>query len=86
MPRYKFKWSNLPPSLLDALCGEPCQTSTATSTTPLPRCKRPMALARTRVHPEAWPTLLRSWLPTATEARERIVRALQEVHHDKALP
>jgi type I restriction enzyme M protein len=34
---------------------------------------------------EAWPTLLESWLPTATEARQRIAHALQEAHHDKSV-
>jgi type I restriction enzyme M protein len=34
---------------------------------------------------EAWPTLLKSWLPTATESREQIVHALQEAHRDNAV-
>ena len=84
MPRYKFKWSNLPPSLLDALCRELLD---------LDGHDNPAAVLQAAygARPDeefirvAWPTLLKSWLPTAKQPRERIVQALREAHHDKAL-
>lgn len=85
MPRYKFKWSNLPPSLLDALCRELLDLDNGDEDPAAALREACGARPDEEFIREAWPTLLKSWLPTATEARTRIVHALQEAHHDKAL-
>ena len=85
MPKYKFKWSNLPPSLLDALCRELLDVDGHEYDPAAALQEAYGARPDEEFIREAWPVLLRSWLPTASEARERIVQALQEVHHEKAL-
>jgi hypothetical protein len=85
VPRYKFRWSNLPSSLLKALCGDLLdlgspENDPATALREVYGARPDEEFIR-----EAWPTLLGSWLPAATEARKRIVHALQEAHHEKAV-
>ena len=84
MPRYKFKWTNLPPAVLRALrqdltIGYDDVANPADALREAYGARPDEEFIR-----GAWPTLVKSWLPTATEARERIARALQEAHHDKA--
>ena len=85
MPRFKFKWSNLPPSLLKALCrdllGESNQDDNGAALLQQAYGARPTK----EFIRDAWPTLLDSWLKTATEPRERIVHQLQELRGEKGL-
>ncbi len=85
MPRYKFKWSNLPPSLLDALCRDLLDLDNGDEDPAGALREAYGARPDEEFIRQAWPTLLKTWLPTATEARTRIVHALQEAHHEKAL-
>ncbi len=71
VPRYKFKWANLPPPLLRALCrdlaldgsGEPAVTlQTAYGARPSEEFIR-----------ETWDTLRESWLRTDKASREWVV-------------
>ena len=85
MPKYRFNWTNLPPAVLRALrrdltVGYDDEADPADALREAYGARPDEEFIR-----EAWPTLLRSWLPTATQPRERIVQALQEAHHDKAL-
>ncbi|TDL03287.1 helicase-related protein [Mycobacterium paragordonae] len=81
MPNYKFKWTNLPPTLLKALLRD----------LGLPTHGDPAAALRANhgARPkedfirEAWPTLLESWLRVAKDARERVVKALRDVRGER---
>ena len=79
MPKYKFRWSNLPPRLLDALRlalidgdGDPAELLGVIYGA------RPKA----EFIREAWPTLLDSWLKHDTESRDAVVRALRETRRE----
>ncbi|WP_238423947.1 helicase-related protein [Rhodococcus ruber] len=85
MPRYKFKWSNLPPALLrdlsDALleiydpdAGPADALRTVYGARPTVEFVR-----------EAWPTLRESWLRSDKESRHRIVDALQKARNEHGL-
>ena len=83
MPQYKFKWSNLPPSLLSDLCADLLRIDAADSAQALARAYG----ARPTVEfiRAAWPILREKWLPTANDSRETIVRKLREARGEKAL-
>lgn len=83
LPRYKFKWSNLGPSILlalsrdlldeDDLDGDPAAAlQAAYGARPTEEFIR-----------VAWPTLLESWLRTTRESREWVVNALRETRGQK---
>ena len=77
-------WTNLPPAVLRALrrdltIGYNDAANPADALREIYGARPDEEFIR-----EAWPTLLRSWLPTASEPREQIVQALQEAHHDRA--
>ncbi|ABH00949.1 possible ATP-dependent helicase (plasmid) [Rhodococcus jostii RHA1] len=85
MPRYKFKWSNLPPSLLHDLCRELLdaydqEVGAAVALQTVYGARPTVEFVR-----EAWPTLRESWLRTAKESRDWIVEALQEARHERGL-
>lgn len=81
MPRYKFKWANLPPPLLKALLrdlgldreGDPAAVLQATYG----------ARPKEEFIREAWPTLLNSWLRVAKEPRERVVKTMLDTRREK---
>jgi DNA helicase-2/ATP-dependent DNA helicase PcrA len=84
LPRYKFKWSNLPSSLLGDLNDELLQDGD--------RHDPAAGLAQVYgVRPtvdfvrDAWPVLRESWLGIATEPRERVIRALQRARAENGL-
>lgn len=81
MPQYKFKWSNLPPSLLKDLCVGLLRIDAPDPTQALTRAYG----ARPTVEfiRAAWPILREQWLPTANESREAIVLKLQEARDEK---
>jgi hypothetical protein len=85
VPRYKFKWSNLPQSLLRDLCRDLLD---------MPQSDREWAEAMQLAYGarpsveflrDGWPTVLQSWLRTADDSRERVVHALQEARGEKSL-
>lgn len=73
MPRYRFSWENLPPTLLRQL-GKDLRLQP-----PVDQALR----ARYGARPEpdfvrdAWPTLMEAWLATDDESRELVVAELQ---------
>ena len=81
MPRYKFRWSNLPSTLLGALCrdlgvnGEGEQPADTLRTIYGARPNDDFVW-------DAWPTLLKSWLQNTKESRQWIVEALREVRRE----
>ncbi|MBX7133426.1 MAG: type I restriction-modification system subunit M [Fimbriimonadaceae bacterium] len=81
MPNYKFKWSNLPPSLLDDLCSQLLGISDADCSEAL----RSAYGARPDVEfiRDAWPILLESWLAKNNSALSEVVRALAEARGEK---
>ena len=84
MPRYKFKWSNLPPSLLEALARDllgPYNSDESAAALRAAYGARPT----TEFIRETWPTLLESWLRTDNESRELIVQALEDARGEKGL-
>ena len=85
MPRYKFKWANLPPSLLDELCRELLDVYDKEFTPAVALQAVYGARPTIEFVREAWPTLRESWLRTAKESRDLIVEALQEARHERGL-
>lgn len=86
MPRFKFKWSNLSPSVLDALCRDLLGESDQDDNGAALLLQQAYGARPTKEFiRDAWPTLLDSWLITATEPRERIVHQLQELRGEKGL-
>ena len=85
MPRFKFNWSNLPPSLLEALCRDLVDEDNQDGD-PAAVLQRVFG-ARPAVDfiRDAWPTLLDSWLRNAGESREEIVLELQEARGEKGI-
>jgi len=85
VPRFKFKWSNLPQSVLEALCrdllGESNQDGNRAALLQQAYGARPTV----EFIRDAWPTLLESWLRTASEPRERIVQELQKARGEKGI-
>jgi Helicase associated domain len=83
VPRYEFKWANLPEGLSEALCRDLLDNQDSDPAAALQRAygARPTA----EFIRDAWPTLLDSWLRTASEPRERIVQELQAARGDKEL-
>ena len=85
VPRYKFKWSNLGPSLLRALChdlldGEDLDEDPATALQAVYGARPTEEFIR-----DAWPVLLKSWLRTSKDSREWVVEALREARGDRTL-
>jgi len=74
VPRYRFQWESLPPSLLKALCDElglsPENTPDALRQAFGPRPQEDFIQA-------AWPTLLQGWLSTDDDARQQILKTLR---------
>lgn len=72
MPRYRFSWGNLPPALLTELTsalhleGEPTEALR----------HRYGARPKTDFVKDAWPVLLRAWLPDDPTSRQRIAQSL----------
>jgi len=85
VPRFKFKWSNLPPSVLDALCRDLLGQDNQDGD-PAAALQRSFG-ARPTVDfiRDAWPTLLDSWLRTDGKSREEIVLKLQEARGEKGI-
>jgi type I restriction enzyme M protein len=85
VPRFRFKWSNLPQSVLEALCrdllGESNQDENQAALLQQAYGARPTV----EFIRDAWPTLLDSWLRTTSEPRERIVQELQEARGEKGI-
>lgn len=82
MPRYKFRWSNLPPVVLEFLChdlivdGDDYDPSEAL-------CDVYGARPRDDFVRDAWPTLLETWLKHDKESRSLIVAALRETRREE---
>ncbi|MDH6291894.1 DISARM system SNF2-like helicase DrmD [Rhodococcus opacus] len=82
MPKYKFKWSNLKPSLLRALCRDldlyvdQHDYALALQATYGARPKEEFIR-------DAWRVLLHSWLRTSKESREWVVQALRDIRGEK---
>ena len=80
MPRYKFKWTNLPPSLLRALC---CDLDIDPADDPASAMR---AAYGARPSPDfvrdGWETLRESWLRTSRESREWVVSELRAARHE----
>jgi type I restriction enzyme M protein len=85
VPRYKFKWANLPVALLKQLCGDLLD---------LPEGDGDWAEAMQAAYGarptvefirDAWPTLLESWLSAAGDSRQRVVEALEQARGDKGI-
>jgi len=82
VPRYKFRWTNLPPSLLTALCrdldlhpgdkGHAIVLQEAYGTRPTEEFVR-----------DAWPTLRESWLRTSKDSREWVVDELRIARRER---
>ena len=82
MPRYKFKWSNLGPSLLEALCRDVLDDGDLAD--PAAELKAAFGARPTEDFiREAWPTLLESWLRTSKESRQWVVDTLREARGEK---
>jgi hypothetical protein len=85
VPRYKFKWSNLPSSLLKDLCrdllGLPEDDGDWTGAMQTAYGARPTV----EFIRDAWPTLLESWLRTDSDSRQRVVNALEQARGGKGL-
>jgi superfamily II DNA or RNA helicase len=81
MPRYKFRWSNLPVAVLDALCHE--LIVDGDDYNPV-EALRSVYGARPKDDfvREAWPVLLATWLKHDKESRGWIVTTLREARHE----
>lgn len=81
MPNYKFKWSNLPLSLLNDLSARLLRIDAADPAQALARAYG----ARPTVDfiRAAWPILRDEWLESASEPRETLVHALQQARGEK---
>src|SRR5690625_1212947 len=81
MPRYKFRWSNLPPDVLDGLC----HTRTADGDDYDPaEALHDVYGARPKedfIH-DAWSSLLETWLKHDKESRDWVVTALRQTRHE----
>jgi hypothetical protein len=81
LAKYKFQWSNLPSTLLDALCrdlivdGDHYDSAEALRAAYGARPKDDFIR-------DAWPTLLQSWLQNGKDSREWIVDALRETRRE----
>ena len=77
MPRYRFKWENLPQDLLSVLVEE----LGLESGDAIPELRRMYgASPKDVLVQETWPALLRDWLPTQDDVRPLLVRELVELH------
>lgn len=82
MPRYKFAWSNLKPSLLKALCRDLDLEVDAHDYAGALRAVYGARPKEDFIH-DAWPTLLHSWLRTSKESREWVVQELRYARGEK---
>jgi hypothetical protein len=85
VPRYKFKWSNLPPSLLEALARDLLGPYNRDDNPALALQAAYGARPTTEFIREVWPTLLDSWLRTDNESCELIIQALEDARGEKGL-
>lgn len=81
MPRYKFRWSNLPQKVLRAPCHDLILDGDNYDPT---EALREVYGARPKDEfiREAWPTLLGTWLKHDQESRGWIVAALRQTRHE----
>ena len=81
MPRYKFRWSNLPISLLDELCHGLFEDASG-----LDACDVLQdaygARPRDDFVAEAWDLLLEEWLHHDKPSRDQVVATLRELRHE----
>jgi hypothetical protein len=81
VPKYRFKWTNLPPILLDRVCLDLDISSEGDRPADALR-----AVYGARPNDDfirdAWPTLQESWLQKTKESREWIVESLREVRRE----
>lgn len=81
MPRYRFRWSNLPAWLLDALCGELLEHYEH-----LDGAEALRSVYKTRPTEEfvreAWPLLRERWLGRERRPREQVVDALRALRDE----
>ncbi|WP_411431142.1 MULTISPECIES: helicase-related protein [Mycolicibacterium] len=81
MPRYKFRWSNLPEELLDELCQnlfEDCAGFAPAEVLHDAYGARP----KENFVAEAWDTLREGWLHHDKESRDRVVATMRAVRHE----
>ncbi len=83
MPRYKFKWSNLGPSLLGALSRDLLDADPDEDPAATLRAAYGARPTEEFIR-DAWPTLLDSWLRKTKDSREWIVEALREARGEKS--
>ena len=85
MPRYKFQWSNLPSTLLDALrhaliAGGDGLDSAEALHEVYGACPKEVFVK------EAWPVLRESWLQHHKESRDWVVASLHEARREDGTP
>jgi superfamily II DNA or RNA helicase len=81
VPRYKFRWSNLPEELLDELCQnlfEDCAGFAPAEVLHDAYGARP----KENFVAEAWDTLREGWLHHDKESRDRVVATMRAVRHE----
>ena len=81
MPKYKFQWSNLPSTLLDALRRDPIVDGDDYDSAEALRAAYG-ARPKDDFIRDAWPTLLQSWLQHEKDSREWIVGMLRETRRE----
>ncbi len=80
MPRYRFKWANLPPSLLGALCRDLALDGRGEPAVILQRAYG--ARPSEEFIRETWDTLRESWLRTDKDSRDWVVEELRTARRE----
>jgi superfamily II DNA or RNA helicase len=81
VPRYKFRWSNLPTELLHELCRSLFDDSTGFEPAEVLQDAYG-ARPKENFVAEAWETLRDDWLPRDKESRDRVVNEIRAIRHE----